>query len=150
MSEMDAFEMDVFETRFEQRLQRYAHIPVRPVDAAAVTAAAVASTGGVWRRLGIGWSPMLRPGFGSAALLVILGLLLAIALAFVAASLNNLPRNPVLGQNGIIAFEVGPIGIRTGSFHTINADGTGEQDFGSAMSPRFSTDGRSLVYFRGF
>jgi Tol biopolymer transport system component len=78
------------------------------------------------------------------------GLLLAITLAVVVASLNNMPRNPVFGDNGVIAFEVGPLRPHEGSFHTINPDGTGERDFGSARSLGFSTDGRSLMLVRGF
>ena len=151
---MSDFDMTEFEAKFEQRLRRYAEVTIRPIDADAVSRRVVErrANEGLLGKLGAGLWPLHRPAFGSVTLLIILGLILAIALAiYVGGALRSLPVQRPLGRNGLIAYEVRDIPTRPyNHVHVMKPDGTGDRELAQGSRPRFSGDGSTISYFSGW
>ena len=151
---MSDFEMTDFEARFERRLQRHAEIPVAAIDATVVAREVV--SGGrrrtVAERLGFGARPLGMPALAQVMLVVILGLILAVALAvFVGSGLRGFPVKPPLGRNGLIAYQVSDITERPyNHVHVMNADGSNDREVAQGSAPSYSRDGKTLAYFTGF
>jgi len=150
---MSELEMMDFETRFEQRLQRYAAVTVRPVDAAAVVRDVAIKhprrTGFAARVQDLFRVP--RTAFGPVTLLILVGLLLAVLLAVVVG--GNLLRKTSAppGRNGIIGYSIQDIDQRPyNHVHLVNPDGTGDHEIAQGTFPQFTADGNHIVYFTGF
>ncbi len=86
---MSEFEMTSFEARFERRVQAYADILVRDFDATDIARDAVARTGPQFT-----WPLLGRAAMSPSYMLIITGLLLALVVAIVAASLLLNNRRP--------------------------------------------------------
>ena len=91
-----------------------------------------------------------QPVFTSATVVIIIGLLLAIAMAIVAAGLVWLETTKPLGRNGLIAYELSDISSRPYTHvHLMNADGTGDREVAQGAG-QFARDGESLAYSTGY
>jgi hypothetical protein len=142
-----------FEAGLEQRLRARAALANRPFDAAAIAHRVVAAD---VRRPAIGrvaW-PFARPAFA----ILILALLLAMALLGVAliGALRSGPAPiPPLPGNGWIAVSANPKDVgggQVGDIYRVDAGAPARRIIGSdgdglaQACPRFSPDGRRLVY----
>lgn len=140
-----------FEARLQERLVARAAVASRPFDAAKIARSVVAANDR--RRL-----PLGVPAFGGrpVAILVMAGLLLALALAavLVAGALRVVPSIPRSFGNGWIAVSANPTagGGEVGDIYRLEAGGRAVRIVGSdgdgiaEACPQFSPDGRALAY----
>lgn len=143
---MSEFEMTSFEARFERRVQAYADVQVRDFDATQIAHDAVVRSG-----VRLSWPSFGRMAMSPSYLLIITGLLLALVVAIVAASLllNTAPRP--IARNGLVAYQVHDMDERPyNHIHLMNADGTNDREIAQGTNPRFSADGKWLTYFTGW
>jgi hypothetical protein len=141
---MTDFDLADFETTFAQRLGRYAAIPVRQVDSAQVARDARGVGNPTWLR----WPALPRLSRAPAMVLVVLGLLLALLLAAVAAELLRRPEIRPLGRNGLIAFQVAGAPKQDWVYlHLVNPDGSGDRVVAEGARAAFSPDGSRLAYY---
>jgi len=140
---MNEFDVTQFEAAFERRVRRYAAVPTRRFDAAAIAHDAVRPR----RRLAL--PSLTRPALAPAYVLLLITLAgaLLVGAAF-AAGLLRPPQQPrPLGANGAIAFQVDPFDrSMAGDVHEVSADGSGDRLIATGRAPSFSADGVTLSY----